>query len=106
TFPSRYGLTQDELKEAIAYQNLYFDAMNSDEAYDKLQAAYEQARARGARWVWNPGPKERLRENWTRPNVDFDPVPFLEKVKCPVIAFYGGKDPLVPPEGNVEIMEA
>ena len=100
------GLKQEELNEAIAYQNLYLDAMNSDEAYDKLQAAFEQARQRGVRWVWNPGTKEQLRAQWTRPNVDFDPVPVLEKVKCPVLALFGGKDGLVPPEGNVSIMEA
>ena len=105
TFPA-FGRGPDQIKEAVAYQNLYFDAMNNDEAYDKLQAAYEEARARGVRWVWNPGPKERLRSNWTRPNLDFDPVPFLEKVRCPVIAFFGEKDVLVPPDGNVAIMEA
>ena len=105
TFP-RFGYSQDQIKEAIEYQNLYFDAMNSDEAYDKVQAVYEQLRARGVRWVWNPGTKEQLRAQWTRPNIDFDPVPFLEKVKCPVLAFFGEKDVLVPPEGNVAIMEA
>jgi pimeloyl-ACP methyl ester carboxylesterase len=99
------NLKQEELNEAVAYQNLYLDAMNSDEAYDKVQAAFEQWRNRGVRWVWNPGTKEQLRAQWTRPNVDFDPVPVLEKVKCPVLAFFGGKDGLVPPEGNVSIME-
>ena len=105
TYPSRFNLKQDELNEAIAYQTLYFDAMNSDEAYDKVQASYQQLTARGVRWAWDPGTKEQLRAQWTRPNVDFDPVPFLEKVKCPVIAFFGGKDPLVPPAGNAEVME-
>ena len=106
SFSSRYGLNQDELKGAVAYQNLYLDAMNSDEAYDKLQASYEQLRARGVRWAWYSGTKEQLRSQWTRANVDFDPVPFLEKVKCPVLAFFGGKDGQVPPEGNVSVMEA
>jgi pimeloyl-ACP methyl ester carboxylesterase len=106
SYPSRYNLKQDELNEAVQYQNLYFDAMNSDEAYDKVQASYQQLIARGVRWAWNPGTKEQLRAQWTRPNVDFDPVPFLEKVQCPVLAFFGGKDGLVPPEGNVAIMEA
>ena len=105
TFPA-FGNSPDQIKEAMAYQNLYFEAMNSDEAYDRLQAAYEHARARGVRWVWNPGTKEQLRAQWTRANLDFDPVPFLEKVQCPVLAFFGQKDVLVPPEGNVAIMEA
>ena len=61
TLPSRYGLQPDELKEAIAYQNLYNDARRSDSAYEKLQATYEQLRARGVRWVWAPGTREQLR---------------------------------------------
>jgi pimeloyl-ACP methyl ester carboxylesterase len=100
------GLKQEELNEAIAYHNLYLDAMNNDEAFDKLLVAYERLRQRGVRWVWNPGTKEQLRAQWTTPNVDFDPVPILEKVKCPVLAFFGGEDGLVPPEGNVSIMAA
>jgi uncharacterized protein len=105
TYPLR-GFSPDEIKEATAYQSLALDAYNSDEAYAKFQAAYEQAKAHGARWVWAPGTKEQMRAHWIRPNVDFDPVPVLEKVKCPVIAFFGEKDVLVPPEGNVSIMEA
>ena len=38
--------------------------------------------------------------------MDFDPVPVLEKVRCPVLAFFGEKDVLVPPVGNVGPMEA
>jgi len=104
TYPAR-GFSPDEIKEAVAYQSLNLDAMNSDEAYDKYQAAYEQLKARGVRWLWRPATKEQMRARWIRPNVDFDPVPVLEKVKCPVIAFFGEKDVLVPPEGNVSIME-
>ena len=99
------GYSPNEIKEAVEYQNLYLDAMQSDESYDRAVAAYEQLRTGGASWVWNPGTKEQLRAQWTAPNLDFDPVPFLEKVDCPVLAFFGGKDPLVPSEGNVSIMK-
>ena len=105
TFPAR-GFSPEEIKEATAYQSLALDAYSSDEAYAKYQAAYEQARVRGARWVWAPSTKEQMHTDWIRPNVDFDPVPVLEKVKSPVLAFFGEKDVLVPPEGNVSIMEA
>ncbi len=100
-----YGYSPDEIRDAAAYQTLYFDAMLNDEAYEKLQAAYEQAKARGAKWVWNPGTKERLRQQWFRLIMDFDPVPALEKVKSPVLAFFGEKDVLVPPSGNISVME-
>lgn len=100
-----YGYSPDEIKEAAQYQALYFDAMLNDEAWEKLQIAYKQAREKNARWVWNPGTKEQLRGRWFRLVMDFDPVPFLEKVKCPVLAFFGEKDVLVPPAGNIPLME-
>jgi pimeloyl-ACP methyl ester carboxylesterase len=105
TFPL-LGYTPDEIKQAAAYQDLYFEAMRSDAAYEKLLAAYEKARASGGRWAWKPGPKEELQRQWTRQFLDFDPVPVLEKVRCPVLAFFGEKDVLVPPEGNVGPMKA
>ena len=103
TFP-RHGYSPDEIQEAIAYQALYFDAMRSDEAYEKVRAVYERARSRGARWAWNPGPKETLQRNRFRLIMDYDPVPTLEKVRVPVLAFFGEKDMLVPPEGNIQPM--
>ncbi|MFC1587860.1 alpha/beta hydrolase family protein [Planctomycetota bacterium] len=34
-----------------------------------------------------------------------DPVPILKKIQCPVIAFFGEKDPMVPPDINVPVWE-
>ena len=104
SFP-HYGYSPDEIREATVYQTLYFDAMRSDEAYEKLQAAYEQAKARGAKWVWSPGTKEKLQQQWFHLIMDFDPAPTLEKVKSPVLAFFGEKDVLVPPDGNVAVLK-
>jgi pimeloyl-ACP methyl ester carboxylesterase len=33
--------------------------------------------------------------------IDFDPVPVLEQVRCPVLAFFGAADPLVPVAASV-----
>lgn len=100
------GFTSEEVKEAVIYQDLALDAYRSDEAYGKYLAAYGQAKARNARWVWKPRTKEQMLTQWIRLNVDFDPLPFLEKLKVPIIAFFGEKDVLVPPGGNAAIMEA
>jgi len=105
TMPLR-GFTPEEIEKAKVYQDLYVEAMRSDAAYEKLRAEYDKVRASGARWAWDPGPKEALQQRWIRNFMDFDPVPVLEKVRCPVLAFFGEKDVLVPPEGNVGPMEA
>lgn len=105
TYPL-YGYTPEEVRQASAYQDLWFEAMQSDAAYEKVVATYDKLRASGARWAWKPASKEELKRQWTRNFNDFDPVPVLEKVRCPALAFFGEKDVLVPPEGNVGPMEA
>jgi hypothetical protein len=42
---------------------------------------------------------------WFRFFVNYDPVPVLEKVKCPVLALNGAKDLQVPPEENLEAIQ-
>jgi len=105
TWPAR-GYSDADIREALAYQALYTDAMRSDEAWEKLQQAYADATARGARWVWNPGTKERLRANWFGKVADFDVTPYLEKLKMPILAFFGTLDPLVPAQENSSVLES
>ena len=42
---------------------------------------------------------------WFKYFVKFDPVPTLEKVKCPVLAINGEKDLQVPPKENLSAIE-
>ena len=37
--------------------------------------------------------------------LDFDPVPFLQKVRCPTLVLYGELDSLVPVKGNRQKLE-
>jgi uncharacterized protein len=105
TFPLR-GYTPEEVQQAVAYQDLYFEAMKSDAAYDKLRETYDKIRTSGARWAWPPEPKDALQRRAKRLFLDYDPVPVLEEVRCPVLAFFGEKDTLVPPKGNADAMES
>jgi hypothetical protein len=42
---------------------------------------------------------------WMEFFIQYDPEPALEKVKCPVLMLFGGKDLQVPPKQNKEPME-
>jgi fermentation-respiration switch protein FrsA (DUF1100 family) len=42
---------------------------------------------------------------WFRYFLDYDPVPALEAVKCPVLALFGEKDAQVSPKQNLPVME-
>ena len=37
--------------------------------------------------------------------LDYDPVPVLESVKCPMLAIWGDKDVVVPVEKSVSVFE-
>ncbi len=47
----------------------------------------------------------RLQSPWFRYFIAYDPLPALEKVKCPVLCLFGGRDLQVPAELNKEKME-
>lgn len=38
--------------------------------------------------------------------IDFDPAPYLQRVTVPVLALFGGVDPMVPPDPNVRLLTA
>lgn len=42
---------------------------------------------------------------WFRYFLDYDPLPNLQKVKCPVLALYGEKDLQVPPKENLPLLQ-
>ena len=46
-----------------------------------------------------------LTSPWFKYFVKFDPVPTLERVKCPVLAINGEKDLQVPPKENLSAIE-
>jgi hypothetical protein len=49
---------------------------------------------------------ESLTSPWIRYFAKYDPVPALEKVKCPVLAFNGEKDLQVPAKVNLDAIRA
>ncbi len=53
-----------------------------------------------------PAQLHAMQSRWMRFFVDFDPASVLEKVHCPVLALFGGKDMQVPPSTNRAPLEA
>jgi pimeloyl-ACP methyl ester carboxylesterase len=100
-----YGFPQPQIDEAIAYQRLDDDFTRSGKGWDRLQAAYQKAQARKAEWLQPP----RARDDWFRAFyrgiMDHDPVPDLERLTCPLLAFFGEVDRTVPPEPSKTILE-
>jgi pimeloyl-ACP methyl ester carboxylesterase len=66
--------------------------------YGNLEPPMPQAKIDAAvRWLSSP---------WVHFNITHEPGATLKNVKCPVLAMIGEKDAHVPPEGNLEAIEA
>src|SRR5262249_53347203 len=91
------GFSETEIREALAYLELKWQvARSGGEGWDRLQAATENARDK--RWFDRVHPATRLDDivpSW-KLQMEYDPMPALERVKCPVLAIFGELDALTP----------
>jgi len=93
----RDGFSETEIAEALAYMNQKWQvARAGGEGWERLQAATQNARnKRWAERVQLPDKPEDIVPSWKR-EMSYDPMPALEKVKCPVLAIFGELDTLTP----------
>src|SRR5262249_42350498 len=93
----RDGFSETEIAEAVAYVNQKWQvARTGGEGWDRLQAATQAARDK--RWLARAQPADKLEDivpGW-KLQMEYDPMPALEKVKCPVLAVFGELDTLTP----------
>lgn len=101
------GHGEAAVARAAAHLELLWRAVASDAAWPP----YRADRTAVEREPWFDlvaGPALQADEDfaWMRLNMLHDPLPALEQVACPVLALFGGADPNVTPEENVEPMRA
>jgi pimeloyl-ACP methyl ester carboxylesterase len=100
------GFSAEEINAALAHQRLFSEAVATGQGWEKLAASIQKARnTRWARYVSLPSQEEfeQKGRRWGRFRA-YDPLPYLEKTTCPVLAIFGEKDTVVPPEKNVSLM--
>jgi dienelactone hydrolase len=90
----------------VARRSLDYDRRPDDAAWRAYEAAHAAESARGAPWV----PPFARRDAWLRGYLgmllDFDPKPWLERLRVPLLAFFGELDTNVPPASNRPRLEA
>jgi len=93
----RDGFSETDIAEAVAYMNLKWEvARTGGEGWERLQAATQNARDK--KWLARAQPATKLEDivpSW-KLEMGYDPMPALEKVKCPVLAVFGELDTLTP----------
>jgi hypothetical protein len=93
----RDGFSEAEIAEAVAYMNQKWDvARTGGEGWDRLQAATQNARDK--KWLARVQPATKLEDivpSW-KLQMGYNPLPALERVKCPILAVFGELDTLTP----------
>jgi hypothetical protein len=93
----RDGFSETEIAEALAYINQKWEvARTGGEGWESLQAATQNARDK--KWLARAQPALKLEDivpSW-KLQMGYNPMPALEKVRCPVLAVFGELDTLTP----------
>ena len=93
----RDGFGESDIADALAYLKLKWHvARTGGERWSELQAATESARDK--KWLSRVQPATKLDDivpSW-KLQMGYDPLPALERVKCPVLAIFGELDTLTP----------
>lgn len=88
------GMIPAHVKEALAYQKKMFAYLRGETDSLLLQQAADKLKDKvWADYVTDFNRKEYI--GWWRKHHDFDPKPYLQNVKVPMLAFYGTQDVLL-----------
>jgi len=99
------GFSTSEVKQGAEFMQLKFEVARTGIGWEKLEGIMEQAR--GERWLPYTNPPrslDRLRQVYAA-SMTYDPVPALEGLTLPVLAYWGDKDTFVPPRESIAIFE-
>jgi pimeloyl-ACP methyl ester carboxylesterase len=107
------GFTDQEIKQAVALRKMYHQAIITNTGWEKLKDEVERSRnerwfaaARMGRFLSLQIPPDAATLKGLRNPLVFNPVPFWERVTCPVLALYGEVDMNVPTARSVPTLEA
>ena len=112
------GTSEEEIQKSVKLQREIFSIVKSsnddekldkdlrDKFYTEYSGMTEEEKSKlGDPEVYLNMQIKTITSPWFKYFLRFDPVPVLEKVKCPVLAINGEKDLQVPPKENLSAIE-
>jgi pimeloyl-ACP methyl ester carboxylesterase len=102
------GFTASEIEQALALLRMNDDVTRTGRGLAELEAAIE--RAKNERWfatldLREPSAIDSPSRRWYQRLIDFNPVPFLEKISIPSLWIYGERDESIPSAESAAILE-
>jgi len=99
------GFEESVVKLGADFMRMKFAVARTGEGWEHLQATMQKASGEGWLPYTNPPASlERMTLNFKN-NMDYDPVPALERLRIPVLAIWGDKDTYVPVPESVSVFK-
>lgn len=99
-------LPEDKIKQAITETKTQIDSLNSEEAKKEFEAQVEKLTSEGnGKLLSSSGIENPRFLLFFRRIMNFQTIPNLQKLTCPVLVIYGEKDRIVPVQGNKDKLE-
>lgn len=99
-------LPEDKIKTAVAETKTQIESLNSEEAIKEFETQVKKLRSEGNQKLLSSSGIENPRFLlFYRRIMNFQTIPNVEKLTCPVLIIYGDKDRVVPVQGNKEKLE-
>ena len=106
------GLTVEQVTQKLNVQKAIFDILLNEKDTVNQMERLQQVFSNGMYNTMNDNQKKAidiglnaLKTPWFRFFLAYDPIPALDKLKCPVLALNGSKDLQVPPKENLAAIE-
>ena len=104
------GLSDAQVATSLKFDRQAYDLVREEKdtavLTDKIKGLVKESGLDAALPAAALEPQLRMMTSpWFRFFLDYDPLPNLQKVKCPVLALYGEKDLQVPPKINLPLLQ-
>ncbi|MDQ3750932.1 MAG: alpha/beta hydrolase [Acidobacteriota bacterium] len=96
---------ESTIKQGADFMRLKFEAARTGEGWEQIEKIMNQAR--GTRWLAYTNPPRSLEglQRFWQTSANFNPVPALEKIKIPVLAYWGENDTYVPAQESIAVFK-
>jgi dienelactone hydrolase len=102
------GSSEHEIRQAITLKQKFDAYVRTGKNRQTLEEELEHTKQeRWFEWIEDlPYPLPSfLQLAWWRAVLDFDPLPYMQRASCPLLAVFGGRDALVNSGESVEILQ-
>ena len=96
---------ESTVKQGADFMRLKFEAARTGAGWGQIEKIMNQAR--GSQWLAYTNPPRSLEglQRFWQTSANYNPVPALEKIKIPILAYWGGNDTYVPVQESITVFK-